>query len=131
MKRVKVKIETDTKQIQFKRINSQKLITMNIPDIKFMIISRSGKIDTPGNVYVFTHTKAFLMHKNEYSDDFLNKFVSILDNAKWKKINLYFCDDLIINPSIYDYFTKELCARNIRDFWFQTSIDIFKNWVKK
>jgi hypothetical protein len=40
---------------------------------------------------------------------------------------MYFYDYLVINPEIYDSFMKELCAKNIRDFWFETAIDMYRN----
>ena len=54
-------------------------------------------------------------------------FYQLWVKKNWKIINMYFYDYLVINPEIYDSFMKELCAKNIRDFWFETAIDIYKN----
>ena len=107
----------------FHKINKQTFDKINIPDLQFFIISRSGLIDKPGNMYFFTSTKAFFINQSKNTDNFLSTKIP----GFWNKINLYFCDDLFINPKIYDSFARELCTRNIRDFWFQTAIDIFKD----
>ena len=118
---------TDIKTIQFTKITEQSFDKINLSDLKYFIISRSGLIDTPGNIYFFTSKNAFLMNKCGYQKDFIDKFLSKINIQNWEKINLYFCDDLFINIEIYDSFIKELCAKNIRDFWFETALDIFKN----
>lgn len=111
--------------VRFRKITEKSFHKMKLSNLKFFIVSRSGVIDNIGNIYFFTSDGAFVMDKNGYSYDFIENFVST--RKQWKKINLYFCDDLIINPEIYDDFTKKLYATNIRDYWFETAIEIYKN----
>ena len=115
--------------VKFQKIEEQLFKQINISDLKFLIISRSGGIDAPGNIYFFTSKNAFFMDKNGYGKNFINKLLSKIPD--WHKINLYFCDDLIISPAIYDSFVHELCKRNNRAFWFQTTIEIFNDWYLK
>lgn len=118
------------KSVCFQKITQKTFQKINLSDLKFFIISRSGMIDTPGNIYFFISDKAFYMNKADYHDDFINEILSKTKDKKWKKINLYFCDDLIINPIISDSFTATLYAKNIRDFWFETAIEIYKDGFK-
>ena len=113
------------KNVRFQKINEKTFDNLNISKLQFFIILRSGVIDTAGNIYFFMSDGAFFMTQNEYSDDFIDKILSFV--SEWKKINLYFCDDLFINPKIYDSFVKKLYTTNIRDYWFETAIDIYKN----
>ncbi|MFQ6726961.1 MAG: hypothetical protein ACLRFF_01240 [Alphaproteobacteria bacterium] len=121
-----MKRQTNTiciRNVIFHKINKQTFDTIDLSDLQFFIVSRSGLIDTPRNMYFFTSTKAFFMNQSKNTDNFLSTKIP----GDWKKINLFFCDDLFINPKIYNSFARELCAKNIRDFWFQTAIDIFKD----
>lgn len=113
------------RHVKFQKINEQIFKNINLSNIKFFMILQSGLIDTPGNIYIFTTNGAFFLTKTK--DNFIDKFLSIMNKNNWKIINLYFCDFLVINPEIYDSFMKELCAKNIRDFWFETAIDMYKN----
>lgn len=113
------------RNLEFQKITEQQFSTIDMCDVKFFILLQSGLIDTPGNIYIFTTNGAFFLTKTK--DNFIDKFLSMMDSKNWKKINLYFCDFLVINPEIYDSFMKELCAKNIRDFWFETAIDMYKN----
>lgn len=115
------------RHVKFQKINEQIFKNINLSNIKFFMILQSGLIDTAGNIYVFADDCAFFMTKHGYKDNFIDKFLSIMNKNNWKIINMYFCDFLVINPEIYDSFMKELCAKNIRDFWFETAIDIYKN----
>lgn len=119
------------RNVEFQIINQKTFDTVNIEDIKYFFISASGLIDTPGNTYIFTSDGAFFMSKSGYSNDFINRFLIIFGKKQWQKLNLFFCDFLFIAPEIYDSFVRELCARNIRDFWFETMIDIFRDKVCK
>ena len=119
------------RNVIFQKITKQTFGIMNISDLQFFIISRSGAIDTPGNMYFFTSTDAFFMHEPKDIYDFVAKFLPTKIPGPWRKINLHFCDDLFINPKIYDSFVHELCARNIRDFWLHTTIDIFRDKILK
>ena len=113
------------RDVNFQKTSEQTFKKTHISKLLFFIISQSGAIDAPGNIYFFTSDKAYFMSSNEYTNEFIDK---ILENTKeWNLINLYFCDYLIINPKIYNSFVKELCARNIRDYWFDSAIDIYKN----
>ena len=115
------------RNVIFHKINKQTFDTINTSDLQFFIVLRSGLIDTSGNMYFFTSDSAFFMHEHKDICDFADSFLLKKIPGQWKKINLYFCDDLFIREEIYDSFVHELCARNIRDFWFQTTIDIFKD----
>ena len=115
------------RNVQFQKITEQNLKDINMSNIQYFFVSQSGAIDISGNIYFFTSNGAFFMTKTDYQKKFIDKFLSKTNVQKWKKINLYFCDFLIINPKIYDFFIKELCAKNIRDFWFETAIDIFES----
>lgn len=114
------------RNVNFKKIYQPTLDDIKILNIKYFFISASGLIDTPGNIYIFSSVGAFFMNKTGYSNNFIDRFLQISGKKHWRKINLYFCDFLFIAPEIYDSFVRELCARNIRDFWFETTIDIFK-----
>ena len=114
------------RNVCFQKITEQAFQNMNVSNLKFVIILQSDAIDTSGNIYFFTSDGAFFMEKSDYNDVFIDKLVSI--TSDWNMINLYFCDFLIIKPTIYDYFVQELCSRNIRDFWFETAIDIYKKY---
>ena len=110
------------RNVCFQKITEDSFKKINLSDLQFFIVSQSGVIDTPGNIYLFTSNNAFFMDKNGYNNGFIDNFLSkFLD---WNLINLYFCDFLIIKPEIYNSLVKKLCARNIRDFWFETSIDL-------
>jgi len=111
--------------VRFRKITEKSFHKMKLSNLKFFIVSRSGVIDNIGNIYFFTSDGAFVMDKNGCSKNFIEKFISTRN--KWKKINLYFCDDLIIKPEIYNDFAKKLYATNIRDYWFETAIEIYKN----
>lgn len=113
------------RNLQFQSITKKALTKINLSDIKFFIVLRSGLVYKPGNTYIFTSNGAFFI--NNTTDDFLSTIIP----QTWNKINLYFCDDLIINPKIYNSFIHKLCTKNIRDFWFETAIDIFKNRIQK
>jgi len=114
----------DIQGVRFYTVTEKTFNKINLSNLQFFIISRSGVVDDAGNVYFFTSDGAFVMYKNGYCYDFIEKFIAA--RKRWKKINLYFCDDLIINPEIYDDFTKQLYATNIRDYWFETAIDIYR-----
>ena len=116
----------DIQNVRFYTVTEKTFNKIKLSNLQFFIISRSGVVDDAGNVYFFTSDGAFVMYENGYSYDFIENFVST--RKQWKKINLYFCDDLIITPDICDDFLKKLYATNIRDYWFETAIDMYKNW---
>ncbi len=113
------------KGVTFKRISEKSFKKIDTSNILFFMISQSGAIDRRGTIYIFTPTAAFFMDKEDYSDGFTDEF--FLSIVKWKSINVYFCDFLIIKPKIYDEFVHELCTRNLRSFWFETAIDVYKD----
>lgn len=112
--------------VDFQKITEQTFKKINFSELQFFIISQSGAIDTAGNIYIFTRDNAFFMNKNGYSKNFIDNIFVVL--SEWNIINLYLCDFLVINPKIYNSFVSELCSKNIRDFWFETAIDIYKSW---
>ncbi|MBQ6110599.1 MAG: hypothetical protein IJL05_04420 [Alphaproteobacteria bacterium] len=121
-----MKHQNDTiciRNVWFQEITEQTFHKINISDLQFFLISQSGVIDKPGNIYFFTSDGAFFMNQNDYKDGFINKLLSIV--PEWNLVNIYFCDFLIINPKIYNSFVTQLCTTNIRDFWFETAIDIY------
>lgn len=113
----------EIKGVYFQKIEQSVFNKLDLSKLQFCIVSQSGVIDAPGNIYLFMSDGAFVIEKNgkRFIENLLSKY------SKWKKINLYFCDYLIINPKIYDSFTTELFTKNIRDFWFETAIDIYKD----
>ena len=115
------------RNVQFQKINEQVFNNINLSDLKFFIILRSGLIDKPGNLYFFSSTEAFFINTYAYKNNLIENFLSRINKSNWYKINLYFCDDLFINTQIHDFFIHELCTRNIRDFWFETAIDMYKD----
>ena len=115
--------------VEFTRINQKDFLNIDTHKLQFFIISQSGIIDTRGNIYFFTTNGAFFMKKNEYSKNFIDKLLSIFGD--WNLINLFFCDFLIVNPDIYDFFVHELCAKNIQDFWFEKAFEIYKTKIYK
>lgn len=112
--------------IKFKKIREQDWRKINTQNLEFLFISSSGFISDAGYVYLFTSNGAFYIKKSVYNNSFIDKYLPFIYDDEWNVINLYFCDLLIINPEIYNSFVSELCAKNIRDFWFQTAIDIYK-----
>ena len=110
--------------VDFKRISQSDFYKIDFSKLKFFIVSQSGGIDTPGNIYFFCDDGAFFMNKSCYGDNFINKI--LLKFGDWNLINLHLCDFIIIKPDIYQSFVRELCSRNIRDFWFRTTFDIYK-----
>lgn len=113
------------KGVTFKRITEKSLKKTDITNMLFFMISQSGAIDRCGTVYFFTPTASFFMDKEDYTDGFINKILSYV--SKWKMINVYFCDFLVINPKIYDSFVHELCIQNTRYFWFETAIEVYRD----
>lgn len=113
--------------VNFQKITEQTFDKINLSELKFFFISRSGIIDTPGKIYFFTSDGAFIMYTNAYGTHFIEERLSFIYDQEWNIINLCFCDFLFINPKIYKSFVTELCSRNIRDFWFETTIDIYKD----
>lgn len=110
------------KNLDFQQITESAFKQINLSDVLFFVLSQSGGIDAVGNIYFFTTNGAFFMDKNKYG----TKFIDFLFSIKWRRINLYFCDFLIINPKIYDLFVCNLTEKNIRDFWFESAIEIYK-----
>ena len=111
--------------VDFTRITEKDFSNIDIHKLQFFIISQSGNIDTPGNIYFFTTNGAFFMDKSGYNNNFIDKLLSKFGD--WNLVNLYFCDFLIINPDIYQSFIHKLCTQNIRDFWFEKSFEIYAN----
>lgn len=111
------------KGVNFQKIDDKDLI--NHQNLMFLFISSSGVMADSGYIYLFCTDGAFYIKKYIYDDAFFNKYFSFISG--WRRINLYFCDLLIINPTIYDSFVRELSNRNIRDFWFQASIEIYRD----
>ena len=111
--------------VTFKRINEKSFAKINLSNMLFFMMSQSGAIDRRGIIYLFAPTATFFMNKEDYNDGFIDKL--LLSVSKWNLVNVYFCDFLIVRPDIYDSFAHELCARNIRDFWFETAIDVYKS----
>ena len=112
--------------VNFQKINETNLKKIDVSNLLFIMISQSGMVDIRGNIYFFTPTAAFFWTKDDYDDDFVDALLLYVKD--WNMINVYFCDFLLISPTIYDSFVRKLCARNIRDFWFETAIDIYKSW---
>lgn len=110
--------------IVFKRITECAFKKIGLSNILFFMISQSGAIDRCGIIYLFTKTDCFFMDKQDYSDGFIDEV--LLSVSNWNLTNVYFCDFLVVNPAIYDSFVYELCARNLRYFWFDTAIDVYK-----
>ncbi len=111
--------------VVFKRITECFFEKMDLSNILFFMISQSGVFDRCGTIYFFTKTDTFFMNKQDYNDGFIDEL--LLSVSKWNLINVYFCDFLVINPEIYDSFVGELSARNLRYFWFETAIDVYKS----
>ena len=110
--------------VNFQKIDKESFFKQNLSNLLFFIVSRSGMIDAPGNAYFFMTDGAFFV-KN-CSDSFVDEVFSRTGTRQWNKINLYLCDDLIIDSKIYKSFVHELCSRNIRDFWFETTFVVYK-----
>ncbi len=91
----------------------------------FFMISQSGALDRRGTIYFFTPTGAYFMELEDYTAEFKDEL--FIFTSEWNLVNAYFCDFLIIRPDVYDSFIHELCAKNIRDFWFDTAIEIYRN----
>ena len=113
--------------LRFQKINERDLRTITAQNLEFLFVSSSGLIADSGHVYLFTSDGVFYIKKSIYNNSVIDKYLPFIYNDEWGVINLYFCDLLIINPAIYDGFVQKLCAKNIRDFWFQTAIDIYKS----
>ena len=112
----------------FKRITESSFKKLDLSNILFFIISQSGVFDRCGIIYVFTETESFFMEKQDYKDGFIDELLLMVPN--WNLVNVYFCDFLVIKPAIYDSFVRELCARNLRYFWFETAIDVYDSRYK-
>ena len=110
--------------VEFKSIKESSFKKI-VSDLQFFMVSQSGEIEVPGNIYFFTNTGAWFMKKEGYADDFIDKLLSKFSD--WHLINLCFFDFLIINPKIYDSLIKEISAKNIRDYWFETAIGVYKD----
>ena len=113
------------KGVTFKRINEDLFKEIDPKTILFFMISQSGLVDRRGTIYVFTKSAAFFMDRGDYTEGFIDRL--LLSVAEWDLINVYFCDFLIINPKVYDSFVCELRNRNIRDYWFQSAIEIYRD----
>ena len=111
--------------VVFKKITECDFKKMGLSNILFFMISQSGAIDRCGIIYIFTKTDTFFVDKQDYNDGFIDEL--LLSVSNWNLINVYFCDFLVINPEIYDSFVRELCVRNLRYFWFETAIDVYKS----
>ena len=113
----------EIKDVYFQNITEQTFNKLDLSNLQFFMVSQSGVIDVLGNIYLFMIDGAFVIEKcdNNFTEKLLSTF------SKWEKINLYFCDFLIINPKISDSFIPELYARNIRDFWFETAVEIYRD----
>lgn len=110
--------------VNFQKINERSFKKLDLSEILFVMISQSGVVDWRGTVYIFTPTAAFLMDKEDYNDGFLDELFLFV--SEWNSVNVYFCDFVIIRPDIYDSFVRELCARNLPFFWFDTAIEVYK-----
>ena len=110
--------------VVFKRITQCSFDKIDLSNVLFFMISQSGAIDRRGIIYFFTKTDTFFMDKQDYDDGFIDNL--LLSVPEWNLINVYFCDFLVINPDIYDFLVRKLCARNQRFFWFETAIDVYK-----
>lgn len=117
------------KGVTFKRINEDLFKEIDPKTILFFMISQSGLVDRRGTIYVFTKSAAFFMERGDYTEGFIDRLW--LSVAEWDLINVYFCDLLIIDPKIYNPFARELCARNIRDFWFETATCVYRDKYRK
>ncbi|MBO7042720.1 MAG: hypothetical protein J6W08_02520 [Alphaproteobacteria bacterium] len=113
------------KGVTFKRINEDLFKEIDPNTILFFMISQSGLVDRRGTIYIFTKSAAFFMDREDYGDGFIDRL--LLSVEEWDLINVYFCDLLIIDPKIYNTFARELCARNIRDFWFETATCVYRD----
>ena len=116
------------KGVIFKRIDEKKFKKIDLSNVLFFMISQSGEFDRCGIIYVFTETECFFMEKQDYKEGFIDEI--LLSVPEWGLINVYFCDFLVINSAIYDSFVRELCARNLRYFWFETAIDVYDSRYK-
>ena len=113
------------KGVTFKRINEDLFKEIDPNTILFFMISQSGLVDRRGTIYIFTKSAAFFMDREDYGDGLIDRL--LLSVEEWDLINVYFCDLLIIDPKIYNTFARELCARNIRDFWFETATCVYRD----
>jgi len=111
--------------VKFQRTTPKAIRNDISSNLLFFMISQSGALDRRGTIYFFTPTGAYFMEREDYANEFKDEL--FLFAAEWNLINAYFCDFLIIRPDIYDSFVHELCAKNIRDFWFDTAIEIYRN----
>lgn len=113
------------KGVSFKRIDENFFKEIDMSNMLFFMISQSGSIDRRGTIYFFTTTETFFMDREDYNDGFVDKLLSYVPD--WFLINVYFCDFVIINPKIYDSFVRELCARNLRYYWFETAMEVYRD----
>ena len=111
--------------VKFQRTTPKAIRNDISSNLLFFMISQSGALDRRGTIYFFTPTGAYFMEREDYANEFKDELFTFA--AEWNLINAYFCDFLIIRPDIYDSFVHELCAKNIRDFWFDTAIEIYRN----
>lgn len=117
----------DINGVKFQRITEQDLHKINQENLMFLFVSSSGVVADSGYIYLFSSGGAFYIKNAIYFESFINKYFSFIYDNTWREINLYFCDLLIINPKIYDSFVLDLCSRNIRDYWFQSAIEIYRD----
>ena len=120
------------RDVQFQKINEQVFNSLKLSDILLILVSSSGMIDKPGRVYIFMPKSAFFMDKYCYGNNFIGELLSRIEQQNWGIQNVYLCDNVCVNPKIYIPFMRAVCARNIRDYWFQTAIDVYrdKKWKK-
>lgn len=96
--------------VKFHRTTPNTVRKVHSLNMLFFMISQSGSLDRRGTIYFFTPTGAYFMEREDYTAEF--------------KDELFI---LIIRPDIYDSFIHELCAKTIRDFWFDTAIEVYEN----
>lgn len=113
--------------VNFQKISEQDLCKINSKNLMFLFVSSSGVIADRGYIYLCSDVGTFYIKNAICFESFINKYFSFVYDDGWQQINLYFCDLLIINPKIYGSFVHELCNRNIRDFWFQGAIEIYRD----
>ena len=111
--------------VKFHRTTPNAVRKVHSLNMLFFMISQSGALDRRGTIYFFTPTGAYFMEREDYTAEFKDEL--FIFTSEWNLVNAYFCDFLIIRPDIYDSFIHELCAKNIRDFWFDTAIEVYRN----
>ncbi len=111
----------------FQKISEQDLHKISHQKLMFLFVSSSGVMADCGYVYLFSDDGAFYIKNNICFESFINKYFPFVCDNGWGWINVYFCDFLIINPKVYDSFVCELRNRNIRDYWFQSAIEIYRD----